>query len=1062
MTSNKANSTMLQSIPREGTNAERQRGRRHFRALTRKSSKLHTQRVTPTATMPRHSSRKTPSGSVGGRQRNVNPFRVGNINTTTLNTDNGAKLVQCACACKEQGHKITIMTETHKTGSGVQDEWPAAAGMEGWKFVWSGFKSRKEAGVGILLAEDVELISFDVVMEGRILFAQVKWRGTQLILWSVYNYTNGKADSVKCEFFRTLIRSYEQQGRKYPKHARLLVGDLNATLGPDAPTSKHIGPNLDRCRTTDNGIRLSQFLGSSNTYALNTLFIPKKPSHRITWKLGRGRKRLDYFIADSWLRRCCTNARSYPHQSAVFETNHFLCVADFMLPTRAQRKVIFKRCSKKPRLDHSALKRDENIRRQFSDRMAEELGEVDPSATAEELEQRVQAAIQSAAKATLPEKLEESTEWATPEYFGMIKKLADGSIKGGSERSRMAKSIRKLRKKLKNRFFKLQANLINKASSQRDVETEFRLASKNSLLKTTSRQFCSNEALHSHFSEHFKAKPTPAATSLENPEYKGVLPPIEAAIDSSEPSLDEVRSVLAKLKNGRCLGVDNIAGEHLKYVDTPELAEHLHAIFRRVWTHGEVPSSWTESRLKPLFKNKGSMTEAKNYRGLMINATANKVLVMVMLARLKEHYEQAILPSQFGFRANMSTTDGVFMARQITSKTADPVWGCFVDLKAAYDWVDRPTLWRVLKKRLGEQGDKLVEVFSQLYAKTTAKLIGFEKAVQIMLGLRQGAPESCMLFNYWLDTVIRCALYDIEKQYPGAGVKFEYRISNECTDRAQRRQHPMRGSITPKLIMYAYDIFVVARSKAELQGMMRIIAKHFADFGLRMAESKTVTMTWNTTEDIKESATQISINDEDLQNVRSFRYLGHWLTDDPKQPKFLKQQLGAALGAWSKDRRYFCDFDINLRTRVKVAEARVRAKLCYALQSDRLRQRELDKIDSVWMRMLRAMVRGGLEREPNKYSYSISRARILTLCNTREASSFVREQHIKYVAHVCRMENSALQKQMLFTPQRKGVVCQWKRLAGDYNIEPGQLRRACFDKKQLNGLLQAAHGRTLQ
>ena len=134
----------------------------------------------------------------------------------------------------------------------------------------------------------------------------------------------------------------------------------------------------------------------------------------------------------------------------------------------------------------------------------------------------------------------------------------------------------------------------------------------------------------------------------------------------------------------------------------------------------------------------------------------------------------------------------------------------------------------------------------------------------------------------------------------------------------------------------------------------------------------------------------------------------------------------------------------------------------YDLQSDRLRQRELDKIDSVWMRMLRAMVRGGLEREPNKYSYSIGRARILTLCNTREASTFVRKQHIKYVAHVCRMENSALQKQMLFTPQRKGVVCQWKRLAGDYNIEPGQLRRACFDKKQLDGLLQAAHGRTLQ
>ena len=291
------------------------------------------------------------------------------------------------------------------------------------------------------------------------------------------------------------------------------------------------------------------------------------------------------------------------------------------------------------------------------------------------------------------------------------------------------------------------------------------------------------------------------------------------------------------------------------------------------------------------------MGEGKNYRGLMINATAIKVLIMVILARLKAHYERAILPSQFGFRAYKSTTEGVFVARKITSKSTEPMWGCFVDLKAAYDWVDRATMWRVLRERLGEQGGELVDVLEKLYTKITAKLQGFKK-------------ESCMLFNYRLDTVIRFALHDIEKEYPGAGIKFNYNISDECTDRAQRRKDQSRGNLLAKLILYADDILEVARSKEELEGMMQIITKHFTEFGLRVAESKTVTMTWRTTPDIQEATTLISLNGKDLENVRPFRYLGHWLTNDPKQPKYLNQQVTAAQGTWSKDRRFYSDKEL--------------------------------------------------------------------------------------------------------------------------------------------------------
>ena len=56
-------------------------------------------------------------------------------------------------------------------------------------------------------------------------------------------------------------------------------------------------------------------------------------------------------------------------------------------------------------------------------------------------------------------------------------------------------------------------------------------------------------------------------------------------------------------------------------------------------------------------------------------------------------------------------------------------------------------------------------------------------------------------------------------------------------------KHAMRGNTVLKIVCYAYDILVLCRSRADLETMMNIIAKKFENFGLKLAESKTVTMT---------------------------------------------------------------------------------------------------------------------------------------------------------------------------------------------------------------------------
>jgi len=72
----------------------------------------------------------------------------------------------------------------------------------------------------------------------------------------------------------------------------------------------------------------------------------------------------------------------------------------------------------------------------------------------------------------------------------------------------------------------------------------------------------------------------------------------------------------------------------------------------------------------------------------------------------------------------------------------------------------------------------------KIYENTHAKLDGVEELIAIKLGLRQGGQESCSLFNYYLDTVLRVALHRIKcafvhGQEPGIPHTFE--ISNECT-----------------------------------------------------------------------------------------------------------------------------------------------------------------------------------------------------------------------------------------------------------------------------------------
>ena len=377
-----------------------------------------------------------------------------------------------------------------------------------------------------------------------------------------------------------------------------------------------------------------------------------------------------------------------------------------------------------------------------------------------------------------------------------------------------------------------------------------------------------------------------------------------------------------KLKNGRCVGTDELVGEQLKYGwESEKLSEYVEEIVKRIWEDLEIPENWSKLRLKPIFKNKGSKTDPAMYRGKMVSATTSKVLLQIILDRVREHYESSILPSQYGFRRNKSTKDAIFIARQVIMKFEGEIFGCFVDLTAAYDHLPREMLWQILRLRFGKKNEKIVEILEKLYENTGAKLDGVEELIAVEMGLRQGGQESCMVFNYYLDTVLRVVHYKIKCAFEHEtepGIKHKFEISNQCTNRKQRSEAPQNGTESTIFTNFADNLFVSCKSIKELEKVMKILVETFTEFGLTMSESKTKTMSFNTDEDTKNAATLLKINGFELENVHVFRYLGHHLSDDPKNPKYLQQQIGGAYGKWNEYKHVFKDKRINLKTRIMI------------------------------------------------------------------------------------------------------------------------------------------------
>ena len=320
-------------------------------------------------------------------------------------------------------------------------------------------------------------------------------------------------------------------------------------------------------------------------------------------------------------------------------------------------------------------------------------------------------------------------------------------------------------------------------------------------------------------------------------------------------SLEEVKLMATRLKNGKASGLDMLPAELLKHVNEKFMIVFT-KLFNKLLQSGKFPEEWSTGIIGVLFKG-GDETDLNNYRGITLLSIFGKFFLGVLLDRLNNIISQFELleQNQIGFRKGYQTTDHIFTFRAIIENyfknNKGPLYACFVDFKKAFDSVDHKLLLQQLVT-YGIKGNFL-NVIKSLYNQVKSCVRGNDSLTDIFpsnRGVRQGCLISPVLFALYLN--------DLNRQIK------------------ESSQGVMVDDISIHSLLYADDLVLLAKNRKDLQSQLDTLDKFSKSLKMEVNLDKTKVMLIQKQKSRAKSKRNKpwKIGDKELKECTSYKYLG--------------------------------------------------------------------------------------------------------------------------------------------------------------------------------------------
>jgi hypothetical protein len=277
-----------------------------------------------------------------------------------------------------------------------------------------------------------------------------------------------------------------------------------------------------------------------------------------------------------------------------------------------------------------------------------------------------------------------------------------------------------------------------------------------------------------------------------------------------------------------------------------------------IFSVGLVPHAWTTGIVHPVWKQRGDDADIQTYRPITLTAVARKIFERAMLKHLIQEMGHGDI-AQAGFKQKAGVVDNIVLLdalQQIAVGEELPYAVAFLDIKGAYDTVDRAHLWPKVQARGASQST--LRVLQSLFEPCTARLVVNNKqspAFWFARGIFQGTVLSPFLYTVFMDD-----LPPLLRPVSHNAFWIEEQPHNS--------------------LLYADDIALIAASQAELQDAMDICQQHAEANNYEFSPSKCKVITSQRWRQQFGPHATVTLNGQHIEVVDEFKYLGRIFTAD--------------------------------------------------------------------------------------------------------------------------------------------------------------------------------------
>lgn len=302
-------------------------------------------------------------------------------------------------------------------------------------------------------------------------------------------------------------------------------------------------------------------------------------------------------------------------------------------------------------------------------------------------------------------------------------------------------------------------------------------------------------------------------------------------------SASSLMIILKRMSSNKSPGSSGLTYDILKAAPM-QVMEAISHFFEIIVILNCAPSSWKRVLIVPVPK-KGDLNLIKNYRPISLTEPLRKLMEHCLLKYVNDKVGPSYL-TQGGFRTNHCCNDMVLVLHEASLKYKSNLHTAFLDIRAAYDSVDRRILWRRCRNR-GLASDA-VDLLKELFDHNSGQVVVGGKrsqAFHIESGVLQGSVLSPCLYSIFLDDLA----HELSKM---PKVKIGDALIN-CT-------------------MYADDIALFSTDPQILQSLLKKCEEH--------AYANRYQFNVPKCEIISSCTNPLKIDDQELPRTELFKYLG--------------------------------------------------------------------------------------------------------------------------------------------------------------------------------------------